>query len=101
MDELAQVFSFERRNLTTSQRALVAAKIVDMKVGGDRRSDHCANLHNDTTSQSDAAKKLNVSRRSVQSADMKVGYNQHKKEGAQNCATSQSQAAEKLNASAL
>jgi ParB-like chromosome segregation protein Spo0J len=51
-----------RRHLTESQRAMVAAKIANMKQGNNSNAQICA------TSQNVAADRLNVSRRSVQSA---------------------------------
>ena len=55
-----------RRNLTTSQRALVAAKLADMDVGDNQHRKQGAT--NEATSQSKAAEKLNVSRSAVQRA---------------------------------
>jgi len=62
---LAGVISanLKRRHLTTSQRAAVAAELANMKEGGN----NSANLPS-STSQSDAAKQLNVSTRSVTAA---------------------------------
>jgi len=57
-----------RRHLNESQRSMVGAKLSNMKVGGDRRSDHSANLQNDKVSQSAAAHRVSVSTRSVASA---------------------------------
>jgi hypothetical protein len=45
---------------------MVAGKIANMTVGGDRRSDHSANLPN--VSQTEAAELLNVSTRTVTNA---------------------------------
>lgn len=53
-----------RRHLNEAQRALVAESLANMQVGG--KEANSANLHN--CSQSDAAKKLNVSTRSVATA---------------------------------
>lgn len=44
---------------------MVAAKLANMARGGDRKSDQTANLHVDSVRQSDAAKLLNVSTRTV------------------------------------
>lgn len=47
----------------------MAAKLANMKVGGDRVSEHSANLPNGSqVSQADAAQMLNVSTRSVTAA---------------------------------
>lgn len=59
--------NINRRHLTTGQRAMIAADLANMKVGGDRRSDHSANLQNDL-SQDATAEKLKVSTRSVAEA---------------------------------
>jgi hypothetical protein len=56
--------NLHRRHLTESQRAMVAARIESLGHGGDRSSQD-ANLHLD---RAGAAKKLNVSERSVASA---------------------------------
>ena len=59
-----------RRQMTTAQRALAAARIADMRHGGDRRSDgfQDANLHLENTyTQERAAKALGVSTRGVAS----------------------------------
>ena len=56
-----------RRHLTTGQRALVAAALANMTVGGDRKSDQTANLQNDI-SVGTAANQLSVSPRSVSTA---------------------------------
>lgn len=63
-DPLAFVISknLARRHLDESQRSMVAARMADMKVGDNQHAQICA------TSQSEAAKKLNVSRRTVQNA---------------------------------
>ncbi len=53
-----------RRHLTTSQRAMIAAKMVTTKAGGNQS----ANLHNETITVEDAAKKMKVSPRSVKTA---------------------------------
>ena len=54
----------KRRHLDTSQRAIIAARLVTTKLGGDRQS---ANLLTEIT-QDDAATLLNVSTRSVTDA---------------------------------
>lgn len=59
--------NLHRRHLDASQRAMVAARLANMKVGGDRVSEHSANLQN-AVSQSQAAELLNVSTRSVAAA---------------------------------
>lgn len=59
--------NLHRRHLDSSQRAMVAARLATMKVGGDRVSEHSANLPNGV-SQSRAAELLNVSTRSVTAA---------------------------------
>ena len=58
-----------RRHLSESERAIVAAKIANMTVGGDRTSEHSVNLPN-AMSQGDAAEQLGVSVKSV--GDAKV-----------------------------
>ena len=58
-----------RRHLTTSQRAMVAADLVTLDHGGDRKSENQdANLHLDPVTQKEAAKLVNVSTRSVADA---------------------------------
>lgn len=67
-DPLAFVLSrnLHRRQLSQSQRAMVAARVETLRHGGDRKSgDQDAILHLD---RADAAKVLNVSPRSVASA---------------------------------
>jgi N6-adenosine-specific RNA methylase IME4 len=59
-----------RRHLDASQRALAAAKLATITHGGDRKSNQDANLRVD---RSDAAKMLNVSPRSVNSAAKVLG----------------------------
>lgn len=63
--------NLSRRHLTTSQRAIVAAKIADMRQGERTDVQPSANLQK--VSQSDAAQKLNVSTRSVASAAKVIG----------------------------
>jgi ParB-like chromosome segregation protein Spo0J len=65
-DALGFVISknLRRRHLNESQRAMVAAKIANMTVGGD----HSANLQKGHISQSKAAELMNVSTRSVATA---------------------------------
>lgn len=67
-DPLAHVVSLNlhRRQLTASQRAMVAAKIAALPHGGDRKSDQAANVPLET--QEGAAKKLHVSPRYVRAA---------------------------------
>jgi phage N-6-adenine-methyltransferase len=60
--------NLHRRHLTESQRAMVAAKLANMKHGGDRKSDQAASLP--VVSQSEAATLLNVSERSVRDAKL-------------------------------
>jgi phage N-6-adenine-methyltransferase len=60
--------NLHRRHLDEAQRGMVAARLANMKVGGDRVSDHSANLLNGRISQSDAAELLNVSTRTVTAA---------------------------------
>ena len=47
---------------------MVAAKLANLKNGGDRISEHSANLQTGAVSQFDAADMLNVSTRTVASA---------------------------------
>jgi N6-adenosine-specific RNA methylase IME4 len=56
--------NLHRRHLSESQRAMVAAKLANMPLGGNRKEHHSANLR----SASDAAAMLNVSERSVDGA---------------------------------
>ena len=69
IDPLSYVIStnLKRRHLNSSQRAMVAAELANMKHGGDRKSDQAALLQFDISVE-DAAKLLNVSVRSVSSA---------------------------------
>jgi hypothetical protein len=57
--------NLRRRHMDESARAAAAAKIENMKHGGNRKSDQDANLHLDRAT---VAKMLNVSERSVASA---------------------------------
>lgn len=68
-DPVAFVVSLNlrRRHMDESQRSAVAAKITTLGHGGNRRADQAANLPLEVT-QSDAAKMLNVSERSVRNA---------------------------------
>jgi len=71
-DPLAYVLShnLHRRHLSTSQRAMIAAKIATLSHGGDRKSaDQGANLPLDF-----AASQLNVSPRSVKSAKQVIEH---------------------------
>lgn len=54
----------KRRHLTTSQRAMIAAKLVNMPRGGDQS----ANLHSGKKTLGQAAQSLEVSRREVATA---------------------------------
>ena len=56
-----------RRHLTTGQRALVAAALANMTLGGDRKSNQSANSHSDTSLQK-AANQMSVGRRTVATA---------------------------------
>lgn len=56
-----------RRHLTAGQRALVAAALANMTLGGDRKSNQSANSHSDTSLQ-DAADQMSVGRRTVVTA---------------------------------
>ena len=69
-DPLGWVISLnlKRRHLSESQRGMIAAKIANMDRGGDKKSDQSANLRKDKISQPEAAKKLNVSERTIQDA---------------------------------
>lgn len=57
--------NLHRRHLTESQRGMVAASIANLPVG---RPDNSANLQSSSLSRADAAKKLNVSERTVNTA---------------------------------
>ncbi len=59
--------NLNRRHLTESQRAMIAAKLVTARNGGDRRSNQSANLPTETTN-SQAASAFNVSERTVRTA---------------------------------
>lgn len=67
-DPLGFVISknLQRRHLSESQRAMVAARLAKMPHGGDRRSDQAESLP--LVSQEQAAKQLNVSDRSIRTA---------------------------------
>lgn len=58
--------NLHRRHLDESQRALVGKRLSSMSHGGDRRSDQAANLP--VVTQSEAARLMNVSERSIRSA---------------------------------
>jgi len=58
--------NLHRRQMSDSQRAMVAARVVTMKHGGDRKSDQAATLP--LVSQAEAGKRLGVSERSVRDA---------------------------------
>lgn len=60
--------NIERRDLSNSQRAMVAAKLANLSHGGDRRSDQSSNLSLGALTQTEAGKLLHVSRTNVQSA---------------------------------
>lgn len=64
--------NIHRRHLTESQRAMAAAKLANLKHGGDRKRDQAENLplepQSRPVSQSDAARLLNVSDRSIRTA---------------------------------
>lgn len=55
-----------RRNLSDSQRAMMAARLTTISHGGDRKTDQAANLPLET--QAEIAEKFGVSERSVRSA---------------------------------
>ncbi|MBU4443711.1 site-specific DNA-methyltransferase [bacterium] len=52
--------NLHRRHLNESQRAVIASRLANMTEGGDKRSNHYANLQSDKVSQSTAAKILNI-----------------------------------------
>jgi N6-adenosine-specific RNA methylase IME4 len=60
--------NLKRRHLDESQRAMVAARLANLRHGGDRRSDQAANLPVGPISQLQAATALNASERSVRDA---------------------------------
>jgi hypothetical protein len=60
--------NLHRRHLCESQRGAVAAKLANMTEGGDRKSDHSANLQSGAISQANAVRMLNVSTRGVATA---------------------------------
>ena len=68
-DPLSLVLSanLHRRQLTSSQRAIVAAKIANLQAGGDQKK-HSAILQNGGISQSEAAEKMHISTRLVSTA---------------------------------
>jgi hypothetical protein len=59
-----------RRHLDESQRAMVAARIANIRQGGDRKSENyqTANLQFDSATRAEAAELLNVSERAVNTA---------------------------------
>lgn len=80
-DPVAFVVSLNlaRRHLNESQRGMVAAKLANMRRGGDRPSANdsnfeSANLPNGNVSQPQAAEMLNVSERTVRSAKKVIDY---------------------------
>jgi len=61
--------NLRRRHMSESERATAAARLANVKHGGDRRSDQDANLHLESDiTRADAAEMLGVSARSVASA---------------------------------
>lgn len=60
--------NLHRRHLTESQRAAVAAKLANLKVGDNQHKAGPANLPDHSISQAQAAEMLNVSERSVRAA---------------------------------
>jgi N6-adenosine-specific RNA methylase IME4 len=60
--------NLKRRHLDESQRAMVAARLANLRHGGDRRLDQAANLPVGPVSQLQAATALNASERSVRDA---------------------------------
>ena len=92
--EAAKLLNTSRSNI---QRAMVGARLANMKRGDNQHAQICA------TSQAEAAKLLNVSRRSVQHAMVGARLanlaDGQKKEGAPIGAKSQAEAAKLLNVS--
>src|SRR6266496_5429186 len=71
-----------RRHLSASQRAEIAAKLVNTSHGGDRKSDQVAKLQLEKTSIKQAARLLKVSPRSVSTARQRLSKsNKPKKRG--------------------
>lgn len=68
IDPVAWVLShnLHRRHLTTSQRGMVATKLATLLAGDNQHKNEVASI--EATSQSEAAKKLNVGRSTVQRA---------------------------------
>jgi Arm DNA-binding domain len=66
--ERSQARNAHRRHLTTSQRAMIAAKIANLRHGGDQVSDQARNSVLAPVSQAQAADALNVSVDSVREA---------------------------------
>jgi hypothetical protein len=66
--------NIERRHLDESQRAMVAAKLANMKLGDNQYKRGSANWPTPPISQSEAAELLNVSERSVASAKQVVQH---------------------------
>lgn len=61
--------NLHRRHLNESQRAMVAASIANLPIGGDGRNQHTEGTANlQTPSRAQAAEKLNVSERTVNTA---------------------------------
>lgn len=69
-DPLAFVISHNltRRHLSESQRAQAGTRLANMQRGGDTVSEHSANLRKGQVSTADAARMLNVSPRSIETA---------------------------------
>lgn len=70
-------WNLHRRHLNESQRAIIAAKIANMKQGTRSDLEPCAKLRN-VVSQPEAAKMLNISRRSLQTAKQIIQNAPHK-----------------------
>jgi len=111
--EAARQLSVSERSVNTAkkvQRAMVAANISNLPHGGDRKADQTANLQLDT--RAEAASKLNVSERSVNTAkkvqramvaanisNLEVGEAGNARSSANLQTNSRAQAADKLNVS--
>ena len=69
-DPVGHVLSLnlQTRDWKPGQKAMIASNLANLSHGGDRKSDQGSNLSFDSTSQSEAAEQMGVSRTSLQTA---------------------------------